>query len=326
MRKTLFIVGCIATLLLGACHGESNRPVATGEGKIRTINAIPTAPAILFLIEERSVAAAEYGTITGESVFDNFEYIFNFEAVLPDNVLQQRIASVPVKVETDFEYTFVITGDLAAPDIIVWEEEIRRWQETETTFLARFGHTAESLGPIDVYFAAPGIAPAVGQEIGTLTFGELLPPTDLTPGEFVYTVTTAGDPGDILFTSGVLSPAPRAGLLITIFDGSENDLSPYSASIAADGGGISSLPDANAVSTIRFIHAAATLDASDVYTDELLADQILSNHANRDATDDIELASGSYTFTYTSVGNVGSVIFEGTGTVFAASHNKLYVI
>jgi hypothetical protein len=326
MRKTLVVLACLATLLLGACHGDSNRPVATGEGKIRAINTIPTSPAILFLIEERSVAAVEFGAVSAESVFDNFEYIFNFEAVFPDNALQQRIASVPQKIQKDFEYTFLITGDLAAPEIIVWEEEIRRWQGTETMFQARFGHTAESLGAVDVYFAAPGIAPAAGQQIGTLTFGEVLPPTEFLPGEFVYTVTTAGNPADILFTSNALEPAAQAGLLITIFDGSENDLSPYSARIAADGGGVSTLPDANAVSTIRFIHAAATLDSADVYTDELLTEQIVGNHAYRDVTDDIELASGSYAFTYTSVGNVGSILFEGIGSVFPASHNQLYVI
>jgi hypothetical protein len=114
--------------------------------------------------------------------------------------------------------------------------------------------------------------------------------------------------------------------LITIFDGSENDLSPYAARLAVDAGGVSSLPDANATSTIRFIHAAATLDTSDIYIDEMLTEQIVDNHAYRDATDDIELPGGTYPFTYTSAGNIGSILFEGTGGVFAASHNQLYVI
>ncbi len=326
MRKTLLIVGCIAALLLSACTGESKRPVATGEGSVRAINAIPTSPSILFLIEERSLATVEYSTASNRFLYDNLVYTFNFEAVFPDGVLQQRIASSTVNVETDHEYTFVITGDLVAPTIIVWDEVVRDWQGTETTFQARFAHTAESLGPIDVYFAAPGTPPVVGQEAGTLVFGELLPAIDYTAGEFVYTITTAGDPNDILFTSNTVNPTAQIGFIITVFDSTANDPGPLAVRILNDTGGVSTLADADVLPTIRFLHASAALDPSDVYTDELLLDQILTNHAYRDVSGDIDLADGSYTYTYTSVGNVGSILFEGVGSVFPGTRNQLYII
>lgn len=326
MRKILFVIACLAVLSLSACTGESKRPVATGKGGVRAINTISTAPTFLFLIEERSLAAVEYATGSNRAPYDDFEYIFNFEAILPNTILQQRVASSTVKVETDREYTFLITGELAAPTIIVWDDEIRVWEGNETTFQARFAHTAESLGPIDVYFAAPGTPPAAGQSVGTLAFGELLPGVDYEAGEFVYTVTSAGNPGDILFTSNNLSPTALAGFVITVFDGTANDLGPLAARILNDSGGTTNLADANALPTVRFLHASAALDPSDVYTDELLLDQILTNHVFRDATGDIELAAGVYTFTYTSVGNVGSILFEGIGTVFPASRLQLYVI
>jgi hypothetical protein len=326
MRKTLFIVACIAVLSLSACTGESKRPVATGKGGVRAINTIPTSPTVLFLIEERSLATVEYATGSNRSPFDDFEYIFNFEAVFPDNILQQRIASSTVKVETDREYTFLITGDLAAPTIIVWDDVIRVWEATETTFQARFAHTAQSLGPIDIYFAAPATPPVAGQAVGTLAFGELLPAADYEAGDFVYTITTAGDPNDILFTSNTLSPTSRIGFIISVFDGTANDPSPLAVRTLNDAGGTNNLADANILPTIRFLHASAALDPSDVYTDELLMDQILTNHAYRDVTDDIELLEGNYTFTYTSVGNVGSILFEGLGSVFPATRNQLYVI
>lgn len=326
MRKTLLIIGCIAALLLSACTGESKRPVATGKGIVRSINAIPTSPAILYFIEERSIATIEYSTVSSNFPFDNLDYIFNFEAVFPDALVPRRVASSSVKVETDREYTFVITGDLAAPTIIVWDDEIREWQETETTFQSRFAHTAESLGPIDVYFAAPGTPPAAGQEAGTLAFGELLPAIDYTAGDFVYTITTAGDPNDILFNSITVSPASQIGFIITVFDSTANNPGPLTVRILNDTGGISSLADADISSTIRFLHASAALDPSDIYTDELLLDQIVTNHAFRDVTADIDLASGSYPFTYTSVGNVGSILFEDTKILFSDARSQLYVI
>jgi hypothetical protein len=325
MRKTLLILGCIATLLLGACTGESSRPVATGKGAVRAINTIPTSPAISFLIEKRTIGLAEYSNATSRTNFDDLGYIFNFQALLPDSVFPQRIASSFVNVVKDNEYTFLITGDMAAPTIIVWEDPIRIWEGTETTFQARFSHTAESLGPIDVYFAAPGILPAAGQEIGTLAFGELLSAFEYEPGDFSYTVTTAGDPSDILFTSDVISPSSRVGILLTVFDSTANNPGPLAGRLFTDTGASNILADINILSTVRFIHASAALDPSDVFTDDLLLDQILTNHAYRDVTGDIDLASGVYTFTYTSVGNVGSILFEDDSIVPPSTHSQFYV-
>ena len=93
MRKTLFILGCISAFLISACHGESSRAVATGEGMVRAINTIPTAPAYSFLIEERlagpGAAVVGYAAASGQFSFDDLEYIFNFEARLPDFLLAQ---------------------------------------------------------------------------------------------------------------------------------------------------------------------------------------------------------------------------------------------
>ncbi len=326
MRKTLLVLGCISALLASACTSESNRPVANGEGVVRAVNTIPSSPSVLFLIEERSISTVEYSNVSDQSRFDDLEYIFNFEAVFPENNLQQRVASTTVNVEKDHEYTFVITGDLATPTIIVWDDLVREWAGTETTFQARFAHTAESLGPIDIFFAAPGVAPLAGQEAGTLGFGELLPASDYEAGDFVYTITTAGDPNDILFESNTLAANAQGGFIITVFDGTANDPGPLAVRVLPDEGGISSLAEVNVSPSIRFIHAAAALDPSDVYTDELLMDQVLTDHSFRDVSGDIDIDSGNYTFTYTSVGNVGAVLFSGNGNVFPSTHNQLYVI
>ena len=297
---------------------------------VRAINTIPTAPAYSFLIEERlagpGAGAVGYADASGQFSFDDLEYIFNFEARLPDFLLAQRLASSAIKVEKDFEYTFLITGETEAPEIIVWEQPLRIWDDTDTGMQARFGHTAASLGAIDVYFAPPGIPPAAGQAVGTLSFGEILPGTEYPASEHVYTVTTAGDPGDILFTSPGLDPGPRSGFLITVFDATANDPGPLTAKIMFDGGGTSTLPDESVSPTVRFIHASASLGISDVYTDELLMDQIVSNHAFRDVTGDIDLASGTYIITYTPAGNAGSILVEDAILVFPSAHHQVYVL
>jgi hypothetical protein len=293
---------------------------------VRAINSIPTGPAYSFLIEERPLAVVRYATASNQASFDDLEYIFNFEARLPDEPLAQRLASSTIKVEKDFEYTFVISGDTEAPTIIVWEQPIRFWTDADTGMQARFGHTAASLGPIDVYFAPPGIPPTAGQAVGTLSFGEILPGTEYPASEHVYILTSAGNPGDILFTSPGIDPGDRSGFLITVFDSTANDPGPLSAKFMIDGGGTTTLPDEGVSSTVRFIHASASLGISDIYTDELLLDQIVSNHAFRDVTGDIDLINGAYTLSYTPTGNVGSILVESDVIVFAATHNQVYVL
>ena len=326
MRKILIICGAVSTLLLGACVGDSSRPQATGEGRIRAVNTIPTAPAILTQIEERVLANVDYAGISNPATFDDLLYNFNFEVTLAGDLLRTRIATYELKMEKDVFYTLVASGDLNAPDISHWEKPIREWEGTETVFEAQFAHTAESLGAIDIYFAAPGVAPAAGQEIGTLSFGEILPVADYPGGDYVYTMTSSGNPGDILFTSSTITPDLATGFIISVFDGTADDPGEYSVKIFFDGGFNTSVLSDAVPPTVRFIHANATIGATDIYTDELLMDQILGGHAYRDVSGDIDLATAAYPFTYTAAGNAGSVLVEQTLIIPGALRSQIYLL
>jgi hypothetical protein len=325
--RTRFIalIGALA-LLVSACTGESDRPVATGEAVVRAVNAISTSPDFLFAIEERSIGPVTFSSVSNQNIFDDLDYTFNFEVRLPDFLETQRVASTFVNVERDHEYTFVISGDVEAPTIILWDDIQRVFTETDTVFQTRFAHTAESLGAIDVYFTEPGIAPAAGQAVATLSFGELSPAFDYAEGNYVYTFTTAGNPGDILFESEALTAIAQSSFIITPFDGTANNTGPFAVRVITDGGNLSSLTAANELPTIRFIHASLAMGAADIYTDELLTDQILANHTYRDASPDLDLASGTYTFTYTDAGNPGSILLETGANIFPATRAQLYVV
>lgn len=326
MRKTHVVTIAALALLISACTGDSDRSEATGEGIVRAVNAIPTAPDYVFAIEERLIGNVSYSNVSSQVSFDDLDYIFNFEVRLPGVLENQRVASTPLDVVKDHEYTFLISGDVAAPTIIVWDAESRSFNETDTVFQARFGHTAESFGPVDVYFASPGTAPAAGEAVATLAFGEVSAGIDNEAGDYVYILTTAGDPGDVLFESDALLANAQSSFTIIPFAGTANDPGPLTVRIVTDAGGISSLPDTNVSSTVRFIHASINMETADIYADEMLMDQITANHAYRDVTGDLDLAAGSYTFTYTTAGNTGSILLEAAGSVFAASHAQIYVV
>lgn len=298
------------TTLLAACAGESNLPTATGSATFRIINAIPTSPSVALMIEERTIASADYKGVTAPSEFDDLGYTFNFEAFLPGSLSRTRLASMFVDSQRDLAYTFLVSGDLATPTITLWEQPRREWTGTETVFEIRVAHAAESLGSVDAYFQAPGVAPVLGDQVATVQFGNESPVVELPAGNYVLILTAPNDPNDVLYTSTPVVPAAATGYLLTLFDADANDIDPIAARLFADNGGALRIVDEDSTPLVRFFHATQHLDTSDVYTDEMLTDQILANHMYRDVTAELPLASTTSMLTFTAAGNVGSILLE----------------
>ena len=165
------LVLAFALLAVAACSGESNLPTPSGKGTVRTINAMAGSPAVAFRIEERLIGEASFQDVTVATRWDDFSYIFNFEALFLGELSARRIASQTQKIDDGRDYSFVLTGDVAAPVVSVWEGSEREWNGDETVFEVQFANVAEQasvLGPIDVYFAPGGTAPVDGEQITTL--------------------------------------------------------------------------------------------------------------------------------------------------------------
>jgi hypothetical protein len=327
MKRYVLLATLVAAVCIGACAGESNLPKANGEGTLRAINTIPTSPAISFLIEEVAIGIVEYKSASSPAVYDGLNYTFNFEAVLAGDLLRTRVASQNIDVVKDTDYTFIISGATAAPDITVWEGVVREWEGTETVFASRFGHTAASLGDIDVYFADPAIPPALGSQLGTLAFGEFIPAADFPEGDYVLTLTTAGDDTAILFQSDAVTLIAQSSLLFTVFDGDGNDLSPWAVRIFNTSvGGTSALADARFPPTLRFFHSSLNIGMTDVYVDDPLTVPLLEDHTFRDVTDDLPVSSGILPITYTTADNIGSILIDVDRTVVKGTQTHIYLI
>ncbi len=324
MRR--FLVAAVALIAVVGCTSDSSLPNPTGKGTVRALNAIEGSPDIAFLVEERFQERLGYKAASGGRRWDDFEYRFNFEVSFLGEVNDTRVGSILQKIDADRDHTFVLTGQFDAPTILVWETDERSFDGTGTVFEARFAHAAPSLGDIDVYFAADGIAPMMGEERGTLSFGDLLDPIDVEAGDYVLTLTTAGDPSDIVYQSSAVAYAAGAALFLPVFDGDALDTAPYSVRTINALGGASSLPDARVPPTIRFFQAAIDLPPSDVYDDEMLMNQVLSDHQFGDITGDIDIAVGTTEYTYTAVGNTGAIQFESGINVVEGTHNNFIVI
>lgn len=307
MRKFCLALAAIA---IAGCTSDSQLPVATGKGSIRAINAVLASPSVSFLIEERSLGILRYGEASPVDSWDDFDYNFNFDIILPGDDETTRIFTHPLKVEADQEFTLVLTGTIDTPTVTVWQTPEREFAEGGTVFHARFSHLAESQGSLDYYFLPAGTPPVVGEQRGTLAFGEILDPLDIESGDYVLTVTAAGTPSTVVFQSDVESYASGTDLLVSLFDSNGQSTAPQRVLIYGQTGGIAALTDVRFPPTARFIHASRALAASDVYDDEMLTNLILANHQFGDITAPVDVAVGTSDFTYTAVGNISVVQFE----------------
>jgi hypothetical protein len=326
MRQMLCLLAALAIAITG-CSGETKLPVATGKGTMRAVNAIKASPTFLYRIEERQIGAAEYKAATNPSQFDDLDYVFNFDVQLAaaDTELT-RVASKALSVTKDTDYTFVISGNYDKPAITLWEAPTREWTGTETVFEARFAHTAASLAAIDVYFAPPDTPPAVDNLLGTLTFGEILETADFEAGEYVLTVTAAGDASTVHFVSETGNRIAQLATIFTIFDSDENDPSPHVVRAYNTSGASLNLADARFAPRLRFFHASTALATSDVYADETLTTPLISDHAFGDISGDLEVAAGLNALTYTAAMNVGSILFEAETNAIRGRYINFYVI
>ena len=327
MRRFLLLSGCLAALLISACTSGSKFPDPTGKGSIQAINAISSSPTISFFIEERSLGNLDFKTSSSKSSFDDFEYTFNFDALLAGEIDRTRLASQLLQVVKDMEYTFVISGDLAAPTLTYWERAERVYADGDTVLEASFAHFSPALGDVDIYFADAAIVPAAGNEIGTLTPDGKLPPMDFQAGDYVLTITTAGMPGDILFTSDVLTMEAASTMLFIIFDTDANDRGPVSVrAFNTENGATSSIVDPLYPPTVRFIHASQDLGAVDIFIDDPVTTPIIEDQDYLGISAETEVPVGALPITYTAFDNIGTILIDDRILMAPGARVDYYVL
>jgi hypothetical protein len=319
------IAAILVAFALVGCHGESSTPQASGKGAIRAINAIPTSTDIAVQIEERSIGGVAYKASFPPEFWDDLSYTFNFDTILGTTGGPTRIASVPLDVVADIEYTMVIRGDLRSPTITIWEKPERDFGDSPTVFEIRVGHASASMGNVDVFFAPEGVDPAVGQELATLSPGQVTTPADYAQDPYVLTITTAGNPADVLFRTAPFTVIAGQSVLITLFDGTANDPAPYFSRLFNQSGQTINLSDDRFLPTTRYIHGTTDLETSDIYDDVDLTNRVFTGLAFGEATGDIDTPLGENTITFTPVDNVGSILFETTLTPTPGGRLNIYM-
>lgn len=326
MRLKYSALPLVFALLITACDSGSSLPEATGKGSIRAINAIVSAPEVSFLIEERSLGTVDFRQATSPEDYDDLTYKFNFEAFFAGNTSLTRFASRSLDVVAEMDYTMVLTGTLANASVLLWESPQRTFSGTETVFEARFAHTAESLATVDYYFAPPGTAPVLGEEIATLAFGEVSSAADYAAGDYVLTVTAGDDPTDVLFQSDTATLAAANQYTITTFDGGPNTFAPIIASAYATTANAITLADINYPATVEFINGSLDLGTVDIYDDESQTSLIVDDLPHKGVSAELNLPPGSSDVSFTPFDANNPVLVEATVNFFTGIRGRVVTV
>lgn len=327
MRRFLVLAACCTTVALFGCSGDTQFPDATGEGSVRAINAIKSAPQIAFLIEERSISSIDYKNASATVQYDDLSYTFNFETFLAGATEISRIASRQLDVVKDMSYTFVLTGQLDNPTVTVWEAPEAEFADGATNFEVQVGHLFETLGDVDAYLSDPADPLGANNKLGTLAFGEVLSATSLESGDYVLTLTAVGDTSTILFESGTWPLPAASALLFAAFEPDQRDVSPVAVRLfnLSSGGG-SRIADANYAPTWRFFHTSLTGGDVDIYVDDPLTVPLVAGHAFGDITGDVDMPQGDVPLTYTAANNMGAILVDVDRTAIAGTRMFAYLI
>jgi hypothetical protein len=321
MNRTSVGLLAVIAFFISACNPEPGLPDPSGKASVRAINAIPASPTINVFIEARGIGSMTYKNSTPTERYDDLDYTFNFDVLFFGESAARRVATRDIDFQAGKDYTLLVSGELASPTITLWEADERTFAEADTVFEARFAHAAASLGTVDYYFDDAAVMPTLGNQVATLAFGEVAASLDYAEGDYVLTITAAGDPDTVLYVSDSTSIGAENALIFTVFDGDASDTAPTVVRAIGVQGNSLSLPDSTYPPTLTFINASMDLGTSDIYTDEALTSRIVADHVYRDITAELPAASGSTTLFYTPADDTAAVSLE---TAFTATGGRRY--
>jgi hypothetical protein len=318
------LLAALAAIGLGACT-ETSLPEASGKGNLRAINAIISSPEVVFLIEERALAGLGYKG-GSSSRFDNLSYNVNFDVVLAGDTTRTRIATEAVDVVANNEYVFVLTGDLAAPDVLRVSYPERQWTSGATVFEARAFHLAATATELDVYFAAPDTVPVIGERRATLAFGDLSTAFEAPAGDYELVVTTNDDPNDILYRSRPVTQSGGTSLIFSIFDPDPSITGNLSVRVMGAGSASAELADDNIPPTVRLMHASIATGNVDLYANDDFTVPLVGNLGYGEITADFDFGLTTVPLTFTPAGDTGVLLLEEDLAVLPGTRSSMFLI
>ncbi len=322
-------------VIIGACSSSNNDDTVTGKGSIQALHAVPDIGAVSFLIEETLLSALTFKDASGTSEYDDLEYTFRFDILLPDDTEATTITSSTLKVDAETEYTFVLAGSLDTPELIVWEQFGRDWSEelttaadndtTVTVMEVSFGNLSKDVGTVDVYLEAPGTSPEFATPRTTIGYADLKSAIELTAGTYQVVVTPAGDPTNMLFASDPISVSAATSNLLTIMDDGGETTAAFSVRWIGTSLGLD-LYDINLLSELTVVHGAMGTGPVDVISGGDFANPLVADLDYASESAAVIVDPGTLNINVTPAGNQGVFLAERAFDINKGTFNRLYLV
>lgn len=310
MPLTIRTLALAATALaiagLSGCSQGRQPPEKT---TVTVVNAAPTAGTVDFLRVRRVEATLSYRGTSGRLVFDEDQYDFNVETTRPGATQPVQLGTFSMQVMHGTDYLFVLTEDGGSVVPVVVEKPV-----FESTTEAEVGavHAAPSQPPLDFYLTAPGADIASAAPLAGLQFEQAATPATVEAGDYVLTVTAAGDPADVLFTSTTLTLNAGESTTFVVAADTGAGIVPFTVVAAGPQPGV--LIDKNAKAGVEVVNAAADGAARDVYLDADYGAPLLAAVPSPAASATAIVPPGARTLNVTPAGDTGVVEVEHTFT------------
>ncbi|MEQ9563905.1 MAG: DUF4397 domain-containing protein [Woeseiaceae bacterium] len=326
-RTQAFATVALSGLLAISGCEESQFPEATGKGSLRGINAIISAPEVRYMIEESTSSRVPLGfKDTTTFRFDDLSYAVNFDVQLAGDVTLTRIATASVDVVANTAYVFALTGTLASPVVLQLEYPERQWTGNETVFEGRALHLSTTAGELDVYYAAPGTAPVLGNARASIGFGEISPAFEPTAGDYELILTTHDDPTDVRYRSRTITQGAATSVIYSVFDPDPSITGNLSVRVMATTGGGAELADNDSPPEIRVMHAAFGTGNTDVYVDDDFTATFVSDLAFGEVSPYLGFTADDTPMTFTPTGDPGVLLLEDSLTVFPGTLDTVFLV
>lgn len=265
--RTVRLHGALAlatSLFIASCGdgGDLNNELA-----FRVIHAAPDAPLVNILVDGVTVrAGVDYKGGTGLTFVTPREYRFGIQAILPGE--DALIIDETVSFTAGNEFTVLAIGKGATDTVqsLIIQNPIETIPDGNTRL--QFVHAAPDAPPVDIYLTGQDADLLAAIPIDQVTYAAYPAARKLVPpGDYQLRVTPAGDPGTVLFDSGVLPGLRnRDDLLVVLVQNTAAGTSPVSLVINDRFGTFETL-DTDSPSDLRVVHVSPDAPALDVVGD-----------------------------------------------------------
>lgn len=298
MRRRLALL-LAATAAISSCGGGGD---VDNELSFRIIQASPDTPLVNFIVDGVRVRFnVDFKGGFGKLPVTPGSYDIAVEAILPGP--DELIIDMPAThLSAGKEYTYIVIGKDADDSVEMLEFESPVESIPAGNARVQLAHAAPDVGPVDIYFTAPGDILPAATPIAQATYGGVPGARQLVPvGNYLISVTPAGMPDTVLYASAEFAIQDGQDLLLVAVKNTATDTDSVPISLVVNARSVTAeIPDADLSSDLRVVHVSPDAPALDIIDDRGTTQPDDDDPGYDPKADDVTLVSG-----LTYLGNSG---------------------